>query len=168
MGHWQLFLDDWALERATGFDRGYFAAQIPGFLGDPARRDKLLDSGGEFSPRRHLLHFWDEAHREWVAMDQGVVPHWLPSREIGRFASPDLVHWTSSAALYPDPTDPHLLWSESGGFDRLLPGFGFGGCEVVRGDHPEAAVRFRGALRGQAVHLLFQMADAELYGFRFA
>jgi hypothetical protein len=358
--------------------RGYFAPRIPDFLNDPRWQEQLIDSGGEFNPRRHALHFWDEVHEEWVAMDQGVVPHWLPSREIGRFASKDLLHWSSTAALYPDPADPHLphcydepmsltpfyaegvvfgllswfhsdrthpdggpvleptpahphrwpwcrkgtnemritlsrdggkswdrtssreawiphgteehsydrlvigalppvrvgdedwfyalvidgdhlvirnnpeqsayyadrltrhqialytqkrnryvslraghqpevlitrsfvvegealqlnldasrgwlraalapagpvdtalcpstaahvRWSESGGFDRLLPGFGFGDGEVVRGDHPEVGVRFRGdlgSLRGQPVRLLLEMADADLYGFRFA
>lgn len=87
--------------------RGYFAAEMPDFLNDPDWRDKLVDSGGNFNPRRNQVHFWDELHEEWVAMDQGVVPHWLPSREIGRFGSKDLVNWHSHAALYPDAQDPH-------------------------------------------------------------
>lgn len=87
--------------------RGYFAADLPDFLHDPAWRAKLVDSGGNFNPRRNQVHFWDEVHKEWVAMDQGVVPHWLPSREIGRFGSPDLMNWHSHAALYPDALDPH-------------------------------------------------------------
>lgn len=88
--------------------RGYFASELPDFLNDPNWRDKLVDSGSHFDPRRHLLHFWDELHQEWVAMEQGVVPHWLPSREVGRFASQDLIRWTSQAALYPDAADPHV------------------------------------------------------------
>lgn len=87
--------------------RGYFAAELPDFLHDPEWRAKLVDSGGNFNPRRNQVHFWDDLHAEWVAMDQGVVPHWLPSREIGRFGSKDLVNWTSHAALYPDALDPH-------------------------------------------------------------
>jgi hypothetical protein len=87
--------------------RGYFAPALPDFLHDPDWRAKLVDSGGNFNPRRNQLHFWDALHAEWVAMDQGVVPHWLPSREIARFGSPDLVNWHSYAALYPDAHDPH-------------------------------------------------------------
>lgn len=87
---------------------GYFASALPDFRRDREWRSRLTDAGSSFDPRRHLLHFWDDQHQEWVAMEQGVVPHWLPSREVGRFASSDLVHWTSMAALYPDAADPHL------------------------------------------------------------
>jgi hypothetical protein len=87
--------------------QGYFAAELPDFLNDPQWREKLVPAEGQFNPRRRLLHFWDDLHGEWVALDQGVVPHWLPSREIARFASEDLVHWRSQAAIYPDAADPH-------------------------------------------------------------
>ncbi len=86
---------------------GWFAAELPDFRADPDWRTRLVDAGSSFDPRRHLLHFWDSQHDEWVAMEQGVMPNWLPSREIARFASPDLVHWSSSAALYPDASDAH-------------------------------------------------------------
>lgn len=89
--------------------RGYFATEVPDFLRNRNWRDTLVDSGGNFNPRRNQLHFWDELHEEWVAMDQGVVPHWLPSREIARFGSKDLVNWHSHAAIYPDALDPHTL-----------------------------------------------------------
>lgn len=88
--------------------RRYFAREIPDFLHDPAWREKLIDSGSELDPRRHNLHFWDDIHEEWVSMEQGVIGHWLPSREIARFASKDLVGWTSDSVLYPDCADPHL------------------------------------------------------------
>ncbi len=87
--------------------KGYFAAELPDFIHDPNWQQKLTDSGGNFDPRRHIVHFWDDIHEEWVAIEQGVVPNWLPSREIGRFASKDLVHWTSQSVLYPDALDPH-------------------------------------------------------------
>lgn len=87
--------------------RGYFAAALPNFRSDPAWREGLVDSGGNFDPRRHLLHFWDDLHHEWVAIEQGVTGHWLPSREIARFASSDLVNWTAQSVLYPDAADPH-------------------------------------------------------------
>jgi hypothetical protein len=88
---------------------GYFAAELPDFINDRHWRQKLTATGSDFNPRRHTLHFWDDLHNEWVAMDQGVWPNWLPSREIGRFASKDLKEWTSEAALYPDSQDPHDL-----------------------------------------------------------
>ena len=87
--------------------RGYFASEIPDFLNDPNWRDKLVDSGSNFEPRRNMLHFWDDIHEEWAAMEQGVIGHWLPTREVARFASKDLLHWTSEVALYPDAADPH-------------------------------------------------------------
>lgn len=87
--------------------RGYFASDLPDFLHDPAWRDKLVDAGSNFNPRRNQVHFWDDLHQEWVALEQGVTPHWIPSREVGRFASPDLVHWTSHSVLYPDAADSH-------------------------------------------------------------
>ena len=40
-------------------------------------------------------------------MVQNAVPHWLPSREIARFASADLKTWRSEIVLAPDPEDPH-------------------------------------------------------------
>ena len=85
-----------------------FAPALPDFRHDPDWRAALTDAHSSFDPRRHLLHFWDERHQEWVAMEQGVVPHWLPSREVARFASPDLVQWSSMAVLYPDAADSHL------------------------------------------------------------
>lgn len=86
---------------------GYFAQEIPDFLDDPKWEDKLIDSGGCFNPRRHLLHYWDAINEEWVSLDQGVWPKWLPSRDIARFASKDLVNWTSMSVLYPDAYDIH-------------------------------------------------------------
>jgi hypothetical protein len=87
--------------------QGYFVPEIPDFLHDPDWSSKLIDSGGPFNPRRHMLHFWDDLHKEWVVIEQGVVGHWLPSREIGRFASKDLIHWTAQSVLYPDAHDSH-------------------------------------------------------------
>lgn len=54
-----------------------------------------------------MVHFWDSVNEEWVTIEQGVVGHWLPSREIGRFGSKDLVHWTAQSVLYPDAQDSH-------------------------------------------------------------
>jgi len=87
---------------------GFFAAELPDFRGDPDWQRRLTPCGGSFEPRRRLLHFWDDLHREWVAMEQGVTGHWIPSREIARFSSPDLNAWESRAVLYPDAADPHF------------------------------------------------------------
>ncbi|MDB6169291.1 MAG: hypothetical protein JWM88_2155 [Verrucomicrobia bacterium] len=86
---------------------GYFAAEIPDLLHDPDWRKKLAPIDGTFSTRWGGLNFWDDAHHEWVAMVQNAVPHWLPSREIARFSSPDLKRWTSEIVLDPDADDPH-------------------------------------------------------------
>lgn len=90
--------------------RNYYASRIPDFLGDPAWREKLTEVDGTLDPRRHELDFWDALHGEWVSMSQGAIGHWLPSRDIARFASKDLRHWTSDTALYPDPEDAHEPW----------------------------------------------------------
>ena len=42
-------------------------------------------------------------------MEQGASGNWLPSREIARFASTDLLHWHSQGVLYPDAEDSHRL-----------------------------------------------------------
>ena len=52
-----------------------------------------------------------------------------------------------------------------------LAGFTFDDCEPLRADSVEHLVRFQGgasldSLRGRSVCLLFQMVDADLYGFR--
>ncbi|HJN15724.1 MAG TPA: hypothetical protein QGH10_09550, partial [Armatimonadota bacterium] len=88
--------------------QGYFAKELPDFLGDPDWREKLVSADSEFNPRRRMLHYYDDIHDEWVAIDQGVTPSWMPSREVARFASKDLINWHSEAALYPDADDPHL------------------------------------------------------------
>ena len=85
----------------------YFAPELPDFINDRAWRDKLTGTEGTFSSRFQDLHFWDEKNQEWVAMVQNAVPHWLPSREIARFASKDLKTWRSEIVLAPDSSDPH-------------------------------------------------------------
>ena len=87
--------------------QAYFAAELPDFIRDPDWHKKLVPAGGTFSPREKALHFWDDENKEWVAMIQNAVPHWLPSREIARFASKDLKEWRSEIVLAPDPSDPH-------------------------------------------------------------
>jgi hypothetical protein len=89
--------------------KAYFSAEIPDFVNDPNWTNKLVEAGGTFSPRGNALDFWDALHEEWVGIAQNVVPHWIPSREIARFTSKDLVRWKSDIALAPDPEDPHLV-----------------------------------------------------------
>ena len=81
--------------------RNYFGAELPDFINDRNWKEKLTPVDGTFSPRGRSLNFWDEQHQEWVAIVQNAVPHWLPTREIARFASPDLKRWTSDIASDP-------------------------------------------------------------------
>lgn len=88
----------------------YFAAHAPDVLNDPQWRTKLTAVDGGLNPRRFYVNFWDPLHAEWVAIEQGCGPgHWIPSREIARFASRDLRHWTVEAVLYPDCEDAHTM-----------------------------------------------------------
>ena len=87
--------------------KAYFTAELPDFVKDRNWRAKLVEAGGRFSTRGESLHFWDDQHGEWVAMVQNAIPHWLPSREIARFASKDLKTWRSEIVLAPDSEDPH-------------------------------------------------------------
>lgn len=90
-------------------EKGYFARELPDFVNDAAWAEKLTECGGTFAPRGRAIHFWDEIHREWVAIEQGVIGHWIPSRDIGRFASSDFNHWTAQTVLYPDALDSHRI-----------------------------------------------------------
>jgi len=90
----------------------FFSEEMPDFINDKkwAWRDKLVPTGSALNPRRHFVNYWDSVHDEWVALDQGVGPgHWLPSRDIARFASKDLKSWKTEACFYPDSEDPHTL-----------------------------------------------------------
>jgi hypothetical protein len=133
---------------------------------------------------RHQIALYTQKRNRYVSLRAGHQPEVLITRPFAVEGGELQLNVDASlgwvrAALAPagavdtalgSSTAAHVLWSESGGFDRLLPGFGFGDGEVVRGDHPEVAVRFRGdlgSLCGQQVRLLLQMADADLYGFRF-
>jgi len=63
------------------------------------------------------------------------------------------------------PWRPHLLPQ------HLLPGFGFDDGQPVRVNSVEHTLRFQAgglqALRGGRVCLLFEMYDADLYGYPF-
>ncbi len=53
----------------------------------------------------------------------------------------------------------------------MLPGLGFDDCEAIRANSIEHRVQFRDAeqldgLRGRPICLLFEICDADLYGFR--
>ncbi|MBL9216326.1 MAG: hypothetical protein JNG83_12685, partial [Opitutaceae bacterium] len=87
--------------------KAYFAAELPDFIGNPQWRDGLTPAQGTFSTRWNKLSFWDPLHEEWVAIVQNAIPHWLPGREIARFASKDLRTWRSEIVLAADPADPH-------------------------------------------------------------
>ncbi len=86
--------------------KAYFSAQLPDWLHDSNWADALTEAEVTFSPRGASLHFWDDQHKEWVGIVQNAVPHWLPAREIARFASKDLKQWRSEIVLTADPGDP--------------------------------------------------------------
>lgn len=134
---------------------------------------------------RHQIALYTQKRNRYVSLRAGHRPEVLITRPFvvnGKELQLNLDAsrgWVRAALAPAGPVDTalcpstaaHVLWSESGGFDQLLPGFGFDDGEPVRGDHPEVAVRFRGdlkALRGLQVRLLFEVADTDLYGFRFA
>lgn len=87
----------------------YYAKELPNFVKDRKWSEKLTPFKGTLSPRGGTVNYWDDINKEWVALAQGVVPHWLPSREIGRFASKDFETWTSTSVFYPDTADRHDL-----------------------------------------------------------
>jgi len=71
-------------------------------------------------------------------------------------------------SLYGDST---LAWAPHQLEGRLLPGFSFDGCRPILTNSIEHTVQFKNganleSLKGQSVCLLFQMVDADLYGFR--
>jgi hypothetical protein len=60
---------------------------------------------------------------------------------------------------------PHLVESNP------LPGFSFDDCVPIQANSTEQTVEFKNgktleALQGRPVRLLFEMVDADLYGFR--
>jgi hypothetical protein len=87
----------------------YWSGEFPDFLHDVHWRDKLFPFEGTLSPRGDTVSYWDDIHKEWVAIVQNVWPMWLPSRQIGRFATKDFTNWTSRNVLYPDAEDAHDL-----------------------------------------------------------
>jgi hypothetical protein len=96
--------------------KGYFSAELPDFINDRDWRSKLTKAEGTFSPRWSNLNFWDDQRQEWVAIVQNAIPHWLPTREIARFSSPDMKTWCSEIVLTPDPSDSH----EPGRYDEPM------------------------------------------------
>lgn len=102
-----------ALEERQPFNRRFgplcFAPEFPDFISDPEWRQELTPiENGRLSPRGFgNLAGWDELHDQWFALMQGVRPHWIPSRDLARWSSPDLVNWQARPCLYPSPEDPH-------------------------------------------------------------
>jgi hypothetical protein len=88
-----------------------FAPAFPDFANDPHWHEQLTPvEGGTLSPRgfRNLAGY-DDLHDEWFALMQGVRPHWLPSRDLARWSTPDFVQWKACPCLVPSPEDPHTL-----------------------------------------------------------
>ena len=150
----------------------YFAGEIPDFLGDPEWTKKLVDSGGRRSPRA-ALHFWDDVHQEWVGMSQGVIGHWLPSREIARFASKDLREWTARSVLYPDTadcTDPRRFGEAYGLRPFYTEGVVIGLLSWFYSDrtHPEGGGPLTKVSPEHPLHLLTLSCQKGTMGLRIA
>ena len=108
--------------------RLHFGTELPDFINDPDWREKLVEVGRKPSYKLSL-HFWDDAHQEWVFMRQS--PNHPPTRCVARWATRDLQNWTLKPVLYPDAadlTDPryfdevygmHAIYTEG-----LVLGFG--------------------------------------------
>jgi hypothetical protein len=88
-----------------------FAPDFPDFVNDPSWCEKLTPiENGRPSPRGFLnIAGYDELHNEWFGLMQGVRGHWIPSRDMARWSTPDFVNWTARPSLFPSPEDPHTL-----------------------------------------------------------
>ena len=86
----------------------FFARQWPNFLNDPCWRDELTPiPGARFSPRGWRdITGWEETNKEWISFGQG---HWVPGRNIVRYASKDLREWYGMSVLAPDSEDSHTI-----------------------------------------------------------
>ena len=87
----------------------YFASDWPDVAGDPRWREKLTPApGATLSPRgfRELAGF-DEAAGEWFVVGQDVISNWLGAggRDIARYHSPDLKHWSGPELVLPVASD---------------------------------------------------------------
>ncbi len=87
----------------------YFAKDWPDFAGNPDWRSKLEPiPDGKLSPRGFLtLAGYDEQARVWFQVCQGRVGDWSKreGREIVRYESPDLVHWSGPEVVLPIQPD---------------------------------------------------------------
>jgi hypothetical protein len=75
----------------------YYAADWPGFAGDPRWRERLTPlPGANLSPRGFkALSGYDHRQQLWFVVGQDTIANWRPrgGRDIARFTSPDLVAW---------------------------------------------------------------------------
>ncbi|MCX6621333.1 MAG: hypothetical protein NTY38_09670, partial [Acidobacteria bacterium] len=87
----------------------YYARDWPDFAGDPKWKEKLTPiPGGKLSPRGFLtLAGYDAAQSVWFQVCQGRVADWTKreGRDIVRYESPDLQHWTGPDVVLPIQPD---------------------------------------------------------------
>ena len=88
-----------------------FGEEFPDLAGDANWRSKLHPiPDGKLSPRGFLtLAGYDDAAKVWFQVCQGKVLDWSKreGREIVRYESPDLVHWTGPEVVLPiQPDEP--------------------------------------------------------------
>lgn len=87
----------------------FFAAAWPDFAGDPAWKEKLEPlPGAGVSPRgMSTLCGYDHAAQLWFSTHQDSLSNWIPrgGRDVCRFTSPDLVHWSGPELVLPVAAD---------------------------------------------------------------
>ncbi len=121
---------DFRVNQRVGFCR-----ELPDFMNDPDWRDKIVDSGGYKPSHYNALEYWDDIGEEWVALRQ--APNHPPVRCAGRYASPDLNHWTLNHFLYPDSqdsTDPRYFAEVYGMMGLHIEGLVLGVAYWFHGD----------------------------------
>ena len=124
-----------------------FCKELPDIVNDPEWQEKLEDSGGFVHSHYTTLEYWDDLNDEWVVMRQG--PNHPPTRVSGRYASPDLRHWTLDHYLYPDAhdsTDPRYFHECYGMMGVHLEGIVFGFADWFIGDDTHPTVQDKGLI----------------------
>ncbi len=87
----------------------YFAQDWPDFARDHNWKQKLVPiEGGCLSPRGFAsIAGYDERAKLWFAVSQDSIGRWKPrgGRDIARYATPDLVHWSGPELVLPIAAD---------------------------------------------------------------
>jgi hypothetical protein len=89
----------------------YFAADVPDILNDPDWRSRMetVWEGPERGPRSETTHVagFDEQRNRWFVCTQSRIRDWgmRGGRDISRYASKDLIHWSPDELVLPIADD---------------------------------------------------------------